>query len=104
VHVRRVEVHPAVALAVWWIQLDCPGELPKYKGLKGGRAASLPALATIAVALASLDPPEQVRDSDDHLDAWVAWKLGRALISGEAELLGSVSARGYLLPSAPRTR
>lgn len=82
--------------------LDCPGKLPKYKGLKGGRAASLAVLATIADGLASLDPPEQVRDSDDRLDAWVAWKLGRALISGEAELLGSISAGGYLLPLGAR--
>lgn len=93
-----VEVHPAVALAVWWILFDCAGEFPKYKGLKGGRAARRAVLSRIADGLAQLDPPESVRDSDDHLDAWVAWKLGHSFLAGDAELLGSVEAGSYLLP------
>lgn len=100
---RLAEVHPAVALAVWWILLDCPGMLPKYKSIKqGGRAAQLAALATVADGLARLEPPEQIRRNDDCLDAWIAWKLGQGLLSGAAELVGSVAAGGYLLPVGAR--
>ena len=99
---RLIEVHPAVAIAVWWCLFDVPGKMPKYKSIPrkdGGREAQRRALAAIADALAPLDPPEAVRDSDDRLDAWVAWRLGRDFLTGEAELVGSVAAGGYVLPT-----
>ncbi len=98
---RLVEVHPAVALGIWWSQLKGPGELlPKYKGLT--KSKTLDTLRDIADVLAPLQPPKEVRESDDHLDAWVAWKLGHDLLHGKAELVSDVRTGGYVLPLGAR--
>jgi len=35
---------------------------------------------------------------DDHLDAWVAWKMGVDFVAGKAAWFGSASAGGYVVP------
>lgn len=100
---RVIEVHPAVALARWWIAAGRTRPrppLPKYKGIK--KADRAPALATIRDGLnhafAHLAIPEAAIQDDDHLDAWVAWRMATDFDNGQAAWVGSPSEGGYVLP------
>ncbi len=91
-----IEVHPAVSLAVWWLAMPGRAVFPKYKGLPPKRRTA--ALARIRTALVHLSAPQQVEEDDDHLDAWVAWKMADEFLRGESAWIGSPREGGYVLP------
>jgi hypothetical protein len=116
------EVHPAVALGWWYAQPSSGAlrRLPRYKGRVGAVAAVRADLAALlspqrafigAEAWACLDPAAPggggpAITSDDQLDAWVAWLLGRMLLAGRAQLWrgaaegpGQASGGHYVMPT-----
>ena len=86
-----VEIHPAVALAAIWIDRRIGQPFPRYKGDKAERDAP----ARIAAAL---EFPEEAGQDDDALDAFMAYRLGTQLLTGEAAVFGDDLGGGYLLP------
>jgi hypothetical protein len=88
-----VEVHPAVSLAVWWIDKQIGSPLERYKNNKG----------QAAIIAKKLGFPNEAGTDDDHLDAYVAFLLGEMLIRGEARWVGSAKAGGYVLPDCPES-
>lgn len=86
-----IEVHPAVAIGVWWLDRGIAPPLPVYKG-SSKRCKEITALLRLD-AEAGAD--------DDHLDACVAYHLGRDFLIGEARWLGNPAAGGYVLPVGP---
>jgi len=87
-----VEIHPAVALAACWIDRRIGEPFPRYKGRGAGRQAP----ARIA---AKLGLPEEAGQDDDALDAFMAYRLGSHLLTGEAVVFGDDLGGGYLLPA-----
>ncbi len=85
-----IEVHPAVALAALWIDMQIETPFPRYKG---SGAQQTPALIA-----ATLGFPSEAGENDDALDAFVAYHLGTQLLAGEASLVGDPCRGGYLLP------
>jgi len=88
-----VEVHPAIALAVWWIEKQIRLPLKRYKNNK---------IATAMIANA-LGFPYEAGTDDDHLDAYIAFILGKMLLRGEARWIGSAKSGGYVLPDCPES-
>ncbi len=88
-----VEVHPAVALAVWWTARRISEPLKRYKNNKNETAQIAKKLGFPAAA--GLD--------DDHLDAYMAFRLGKMLVQEEARWVGSSIFGGYVLPVCPET-
>lgn len=103
------EVHPAVAVAVWWSARGPRRAMPRYK--PGGKTKAADARANLQRIVRVLERilPEGPRPSgalvgdrgwdDDRLDAWVAWRLGRDLLAGCARALGPVDGGTYVLPT-----
>lgn len=95
-----LEVHPAVTLAVWWLEqcetTDFERQMPRYKGSK----APADGLRRLVDSLDSIDA--EVADfcakSDDHLNAWASWKMGYDLLTDEACIIGNRQTGGYVLP------
>jgi hypothetical protein len=83
-----IEVHPAVALAVWWTDRHFERPLKRYKSNK----------KETAIIAESLGFPSQAGTDDDHLDAYVAFKLAEMLLQSEARWVGSALFGGYVLP------
>lgn len=93
-----IEVHPAVTLARWWVARPRTRPMPKYKGLpKPATAAAIRAIRTELGDDAVI--PEAATVDDDHLDAWVAWKMAADFTKGDAVWTGSPQAGGYVVPS-----
>ncbi len=88
-----VEVHPALAIAVWWADKKIKHPLKRYKGSK----------SETAIVAQALGFPEQAGLDDDHLDAYVAFKLGEMLLRDEARWVGSALFGGYVLPDCPES-
>ncbi len=88
-----IEVHHAVALGAWWLESCCTDPFPRYKG-------NATACKRIAEALSF--PPESGAD-DDHLDSFVAYRLGELFVLGKAHWLGSSSTGGYVMPDCAAT-
>lgn len=98
-----VEVHPAVSLARWWVADRVPEPMPRYKRGKGVRIAEVrAALGTIRASLGRMEIPEAAIADDDHLDAWIAWRMGAEFVRGRAVLHGSSHAGAYVLPAATK--
>jgi hypothetical protein len=99
-----VEVNPAVALAFWWLQAGVDSPMPRYK--KGGTGAARVNAREAAKNRAfireelesTLSIPEEACQTDDVLDAWVAWHLLEDFAVGKAALLGTPTEGAYLLP------
>lgn len=94
-----VEVHPAVAIGLWWLA-DGDGTLRRYKPGGATRAAaaarSLQALAPVLQERTGLGPAF-FRDADTT-DAAVAFSTALAFVQGEARWLGSPQDGGYVIP------
>lgn len=90
-----IEVHPAVALGIWWLEQDVPAPLPRYKG-KGAQKATSKIVETLGF-------PTEASTSDDHFDAYVAYKIGTMFRDGKAHWLGDPVVGGYVLPDSPTT-
>lgn len=86
-----VEVHPAVALAALWIDRGIDAPFPRYKG---ATAKDVP-----TVVASRLGFPEEAGVDDDALDAFIAYRLGTQVVSGEACFVGDPLAGGYLMPA-----
>jgi len=67
--------------------------MPRYKGSYSKRGPE-----TIAANLATLQIPNEAATSDDHLDAWVAWRLASDFLEGSATMVGTPAEGAYLLP------
>ncbi|MEW6076206.1 MAG: hypothetical protein AB1724_00150 [Thermodesulfobacteriota bacterium] len=83
-----VEVNPAVALAVWWLDKKVDRPLKPYHNSQ----------AEAAMIARELGFPEAAGADDDHLDAYAAFKLGELFVQGEARWVGSAVFGGYVLP------
>jgi hypothetical protein len=88
-----IEVHPAVALGAWWLEAHSADPFPRYKG-------DVSACKRIAKVLGF--PPESGTD-DDHLDSFVAHRLGELFVLGKAHWLGGASSGGYVMPDCAAT-
>ena len=88
-----VEVHPAVALAVWWTEQQAEHPLKQYKNNR----------QEAAMIAGTLGFPSQAGTDDDHLDAYVAFKLGGMFLQDQARWVGSALFGGYVLPDCPGT-
>lgn len=94
------EVHPAVALGAWW---DGKWPMPCYK-LGGGRKAQAVRAGRLSIVQwlqRAHGFPQGAPDSftDDHVDAWVAWRLGAGLLRGDVVTWGPRVGGNYLMPT-----
>lgn len=98
-HRSVIEVHPAVTVALWWLA-DRTGAMPRYKpGGKLKRAevkANRESLVPMLVDRTGLDP--SFFDTDDMMDASVAWAMARDFALGDAVWVGDPARGGYVLP------
>ena len=88
-----IESHPAVAMAVWWIQVGSNGPFPIYKKRPD-------ACKRIAETLGFHELAELDRVDDDTLDAYVAHRLAEQFMSGEARWIGDHINGGFILPNS----
>ncbi len=87
-----LEVHPAVALAVWWADLqNVTHPMPRYKN-------NTEACRQIAMTLGFHGLTQLDQLDDDILDSYVAWRLGRQFLTGESIWIGNPHIGGYVLP------
>jgi len=105
-----IEVHPAVSMAIWWVEENIEGAFPRYKGnapqpqehLTGPQRDHLSQQriweALVRARIADGDTP--VPENDNQLDAWVAWKMGVDFLSGNACWVGTPHSGGFVLPAA----
>jgi hypothetical protein len=94
------EVHPTVALAVWWLEAGKDGNLPKYKG-KGIEEKKLEDLLEYLRDKGMPDCSKTVGTLGDRIDAWIAFKMGEGLLlkgKGETETVGDAESGYYVLP------
>jgi predicted RNase H-like nuclease len=102
-----IEVHPALAMLLWWRQRRSE-PFPQYK--RGPSASRLAALQEIldtlssclpmaeaVLAAAQADPPR----ADDYLDAAVAYELGVRFAAGTTHTVGDRVSGFIVLPDAP---
>jgi len=89
-----VEVHPAVTLAIWWLEANLGRPMPRYKQDEA-------ACSRIAGAL-GLPLPEG--ELDDALDALVSQRMGTDFMAGRAIWVGSPLMGGYVLPRSALDR
>ena len=83
-----VEVHPAVSMACLWLDNAVENPLPIYKKSKDSRKQ----------IVAALGFPDVCIESDDMLDAYVAYLMAKMFIEKKAQFLCSPSSGGYVLP------
>jgi hypothetical protein len=97
-HALVLETHPAVALALLWIEKEIPQAFPQYKG--GGvatRAKSKEIADKLGFEPCRNSDGNEVAWDDDALDAFVGWEMVRRFTQGEAILMGDPKIGGYLL-------
>ena len=99
-----IEVHPAVAMGVRWLERG-EGQMPRYKI---GKGVTKPARTSACRSIAEeLDFPGDAcipagLEPDDVLDARAAWRLADEFERGEACWVGSTTEGGYVLPKSDR--
>ena len=105
------EVHPAVALAAWWVGQVKPGEMPRYKGGKRQLSAltkdiadflepRFPTTSPCAFPRAAIFNTKLPGQPDDRLDAWIACRLAHDWTENEAHPVGPPDGGSYLLPTS----
>lgn len=96
-----IEVHPTVAVALWWLADEGAAKpFTRYKpggGLRAhdvdaNRSALVPALGRWTKL------PEAFFSSDDKIDASVAWFMAKEFAAGRAAWIGGPEHGGYVLP------
>jgi hypothetical protein len=93
-----LEAHPAVALAIWWLEGEGRSiPLPAYK--KNKSACHLIAETLQFRELTSCDSL-----NDDILDAYVAYRLGRMFITRESIWIGDSQSGGFVLPTSAEAK
>ncbi len=96
-----IEVHPSMALAEWWVHCRIDSVLPRYKGSRSAAQFIVSQLSACLAASGARPPPTEEFLDDDHLDAWVAWRIGRDFLDGRAWWHGTPAEGGYVLPVRP---
>jgi predicted RNase H-like nuclease len=91
-----VEAHPAVAMAVWWIERKETDPFPIYK--KRPEACK-----RIAKTLGFEELNALERIDDDTLDAYVAHRLATEFMSGGCRWIGDHRNGGFILPNSAET-
>lgn len=87
-----IEVHPAVALGVWWKDKKIQETFPVYKkNIKN-------CIIIKDQLMEVLGYPDEKKINDDYLDAFVAYKLGEMFLEGTACWLGDPKKGGYVMP------
>jgi len=95
-----IEVHPAVTLALWWLDINAPGPMLRYKpGGKLSAAEVRQNRGRLVEMLSGFGLPSNVSD-DDEIDAWVAWRMAEDFSKGDAVMIGDSQAGSYVLPSS----
>jgi hypothetical protein len=101
------EVHPAVALAAWWVGQGKSDPMPRYKDERKGAREGLCAVAEflgLPVKHPSLYTDIMKEGGsgqpDDRLDAWIAWRLAHEWTQGTAHPVGAPDGGSYLLPTS----
>lgn len=89
-----VEVHPAVALGLLWLANEVAEPMPRYKK-KPEQCQKI---------CAALNFPAEAATDDDTLDAFIAERLARQFLSGDAEWFGSPELGGYVVPKTEEAR
>ena len=83
-----LEVHPAVSMACMWLDREVEQLFPIYKKSKAQRK----------LIVETLDFPVVCIESDDILDAYVAYLMAGMFVENKAHSLCSPSAGSYVLP------
>lgn len=92
-----IESHPAVAMAIWWIEGQKNGAFPIYK--------KRPEVCRrIAETLEFQELAERDRVDDDTLDAYVAHRLAKQFMAGESRWIGDHINGGFILPNSAETK
>ncbi len=102
--VHVVEVHPAVSLAVWWLEFGCWKPMPRYKGAGNEGGEGLETLVRRLRSRSDLEIPDECVESDDKLDAWVAWRMAHDFVHGGASWAGCPDRGGYILPDSASSK
>jgi hypothetical protein len=89
-----IEVHPAVALGLLWLDRGVPEPMPRYK--------QNPEACRYICSVLSF--PAQAAADDDTLDAFVGNYLAEQFILGRADWFGSPEQGGYVLPKTEGVR
>jgi len=96
-----IEVHPAVTIGMWWLEQGLPPALRRYKpgGGVGRVAAGENRKALVSFLQARTGLAECFFQTDDRVDATVAWTMARDFAAGKACWVGDPECGGYVLPS-----
>jgi len=87
-----IEVHPAVSMACLWLDRDIDQPFPVYKKTnKDSRR----------IIVGNLGFPDVCIESDDILDAYVAFTMAESFINKSATSLFIPSEGSYVLPNGP---
>jgi predicted nuclease with RNAse H fold len=84
-----VEVHPAVSMACSWLDIGIQEPFPVYKKSKEARRS----------IVENLGFPEACIESDDVLDAYVAYLMAESFLAGKSSSLCRPEYGSYVLPN-----
>lgn len=88
-----LECHPAIAMAIWWLEKKRSIAFPVYKNNKT-------ACRIIAEELEFSDLCNLKELDDDYLDAYVAYQIGKQFMAGNCTWVGDSNAGGFVLPNS----
>ena len=84
-----VEVHPAVSMACLWLDADIKEPFPVYKKSREARRS----------IVESLGFPDACIESDDVLNAYVAYLMAESFLVGKSTSLCTLEDGSYVLPN-----
>lgn len=99
-----IEVHPAVTLALWWLEAERSEPMQRYKtGSKVSKKLAAHHQQQLIDTLGKKGMPSHISD-DDELDAWVAWRMASDFLQGAAVMIGDTLSGAYVLPTSAASR